>query len=45
MREETGSERDYFGFVYQMAIESCKDIAGLTQAVAGSVPRVSGRRP
>ena len=41
MQEETGSEPEYFGFVYAMAIESCRDIAGLVQTINGRAPPVA----
>ena len=40
MREETGSEAPFFTFLWAQAIEACKDVAGLIQTIAGSVPTV-----
>jgi acyl-CoA reductase-like NAD-dependent aldehyde dehydrogenase len=39
--EETGSPPPMFGFEFQLAIDACKDIAGLIQTVQGSVPTVA----
>lgn len=36
--EETGSPPSMFGFEFQLAIDACKDIAGLIQTVQGTVP-------
>lgn len=39
--EETGSPPPMFGFEFQLAIDACKDIAGLIQTVRGSIPTVA----
>ena len=41
MREETGSEPPMFQFIYNAAIDACKDIAGLISTVRGIVPTVA----
>ena len=41
MQEETGSERPMFEFTFGVAIDACKDIAGLIATVQGSVPTVA----
>lgn len=40
MHEETGSEPPMFGFIYNAAIDACKDIAGLISTIRGTVPVV-----
>lgn len=39
--EETGSPNSMFGFEFQLAIDACKDIAGLIQTVQGGMPITS----
>lgn len=41
MHEETGSERPMFEFTYGVAIDACKDAAGLIQTIEGSAPTVA----
>jgi acyl-CoA reductase-like NAD-dependent aldehyde dehydrogenase len=41
MHEETGSETPMFEFTYGVAIDACKDAAGLIQTIEGSVPTVA----
>ena len=41
MREETGSEKPMFEFVYGLAMDVCKDIAGLISTIQGSVPTIA----
>ena len=42
MQEETGSERPMFEFTYSIAIDACKDVAGLISTIQGSAPTVAG---
>jgi acyl-CoA reductase-like NAD-dependent aldehyde dehydrogenase len=39
--EETGSPPPMFGFEFGLAIDACKDIAGLIQTVQGSIPTMA----
>lgn len=41
MREETGSERPIFELTFGVAIDACKDAAGLIQTIQGTAPTVA----
>jgi acyl-CoA reductase-like NAD-dependent aldehyde dehydrogenase len=41
MREETGSERPMFEFIFGLAVDACKDVAGLIQTIQGTAPTVA----
>jgi acyl-CoA reductase-like NAD-dependent aldehyde dehydrogenase len=41
MQEEMGSERPMFEFTYGLAIDACKDIAGLIPTIQGSAPTLA----
>lgn len=42
MQEETGSERPMFDFTFGVAMDACKDAAGLIQTIHGTAPAVAG---
>lgn len=37
-RTNTGAAESMFGFEFQLAVDACKDVAGLIGAVQGSIP-------
>ena len=41
VHDETGCDRAYFEFTFDLTIQACKDVAGLVRAIAGTLPQLA----